>query len=88
MSRVCEFRLPNNETLNVYNIGYLFVIFFFSLQDLQKQIEAHEHVFENLQKSGRQIVQSGNPDSHTLQRKLQDMNQRWVALKIKTSEVR
>ena len=70
------------------------------LQDLQAEIESHQHVFESLQTTGRQMVRSSAPtepeppppaalsDSTSLQRRLEEMNQRWVRLKTKSMEIR
>ena len=70
---------------------------FFNLQDLQAEIETHQHAFDSLQSQGKQMAQAADgsgtkpvlaADSSTLQRRLEEMNQRWVRLKTKSMEIR
>ena len=63
------------------------------LQDLQAEIEAHQHVFESLNNTGRSLVRveaaSDDPkDGKVLAKRLDDMNTRWMQLKTKSVEIR
>ena len=63
---------------------------FSMFQDLQVEIETNQHVFSSLAATGIQVtkpsdktVQSGN-----LQKRIDDMNERWQQLKSKSVEIR
>ena len=60
------------------------------MQDLQCEIEAHQHAFESLNTTGRQMVRNAETkeEGPVLQQRLDDMNQRWVRLKTKSVEIR
>ncbi len=59
------------------------------LQDLQAEIEAHQHVFESLNATGREILRGCEAtQAATLQKRMDDMNQRWGKLKAKSMEIR
>ena len=58
-------------------------------QDLQSEIEAHQHVFESLNTTGQQIIRGVDEQQAAgLQMRLEEMNQRWVKLKTKSVEIR
>ncbi|KAK2162350.1 hypothetical protein LSH36_100g09007 [Paralvinella palmiformis] len=58
-------------------------------QDLQSEIEAHQHVFESLNTTGQQILRGvDDQQAAGLQMRLEEMNQRWVKLKTKSVEIR
>jgi hypothetical protein len=59
--------------------------FISSLQDLQSEIEAHRVVYDRLDGTGRKLLGSltSQEDAIMLQRRLDEMNQRWNHLKSK-----
>ena len=61
----------------------------FSLQDLQSEIEQHQHAFETLQTTGQSVARGADgADGKLLSRRLDEMNQRWTRLKSKSVEIR
>lgn len=71
---------------------YLFnyEIFSSTLQDLQSEIEAHRVVYDRLDGTGRKLLGSltSQEDAIMLQRRLDEMNQRWNHLKSKSLAIR
>lgn len=63
---------------------------FFSLQDLQSEIETHRDVYTSLNGTGRKLLSSlaSQDDAVMLQRRLDEMNQRWHHLKAKSMAIR
>lgn len=61
-----------------------------SLQDLQSEIEAHRVVYDRLDGTGRKLLGSltSQEDAIMLQRRLDEMNQRWNHLKSKSLAIR
>ncbi|XP_013413171.1 dystrophin isoform X2 [Lingula anatina] len=58
-------------------------------QDLQTEIDSHQYAFEKLNGTGHQLVRNLEPDeASTLQRRLEEMNQRWIKLQNKSLEIR
>ena len=59
-------------------------------QDLQAEIEVHEHAYASLQATGRQILQQPEKgiELRQLQSRLDEMNQRWNRLRSKSMEIR
>lgn len=60
------------------------------LQDLQSEIEGHRDVFFSLTGAGRKLLGSlaSQDDAVMLQRRLDEMNQRWHNLKDKSMAIR
>ena len=60
------------------------------LQDLQSEIEAHRVVYDRLDGTGRKLLSSltSQEDAIMLQRRLDEMNQRWNHLKSKSLAIR
>ena len=60
------------------------------VQDLQSEIEAHQHAFESINTTGRHMVRNAETkeEGPELQERLDTMNQRWVQLKTKSVEIR
>lgn len=60
------------------------------LQDLQSEIESHKDVFASLNGTGRKLLSSlaSQDDAVMLQRRLDEMNQRWHHLKAKSMAIR
>nr|CAD7454665.1 unnamed protein product [Timema tahoe] len=59
-------------------------------QDLQSEIESHRDVFSSLNGTGRKLLSSlaSQDDAVMLQRRLDEMNQRWHHLKAKSMAIR
>ncbi|KAI8520836.1 hypothetical protein Bbelb_005900 [Branchiostoma belcheri] len=59
-------------------------------QDLQAEIDAHQDVWSSLNDTGRHILQSIEhcEDAQMLQRRLENMNDRWTALRSKSLDIR
>ena len=66
-----------------YNVAFLW-------QDLQSEIESHKDVFASLNGTGRKLLSSlaSQDDAVMLQRRLDEMNQRWHHLKAKSMAIR
>ncbi len=63
--------------------------FLLCLQDLQSEIEQHQHAFETLQTTGQSVARGAdNTDGKVLSRRLEEMNRRWCSLKSKSVEIR
>lgn len=62
----------------------------FMFQDLQSEIETHKDVYAALNGSGRKLLSSlpSKDDAVMLQRRLDEMNQRWHHLKAKSMAIR
>ncbi|KYQ55189.1 Dystrophin, isoform D [Trachymyrmex zeteki] len=60
------------------------------LQDLQSEIETHRDVYASLNGTGRKLLSSlaSQDDAVMLQRRLDEMNQRWHHLKAKSMAIR
>jgi chromosome segregation ATPase len=60
------------------------------LKDLQSEIESHRDVFASLNGTGRKLLSSlaSQDDAVMLQRRLDEMNQRWHHLKAKSMAIR
>ncbi|XP_063241315.1 dystrophin, isoforms A/C/F/G/H-like [Bacillus rossius redtenbacheri] len=60
------------------------------LKDLQSEIETHRDVFSSLNGTGRKLLSSlaSQDDAVMLQRRLDEMNQRWHHLKAKSMAIR
>lgn len=63
---------------------------FLLLQDVQCEIESHKEVFSSLNGTGRKLLGSltSQDDAVMLQRRLDEMNQRWHHLKNKSMAIR
>lgn len=59
-------------------------------QDLQSEIETHRGVYDRLDNTGRKLLGSltSQEDAVMLQRRLDEMNQRWNNLKSKSIAIR
>lgn len=81
--------LKNAKKIFIYFIFDLF-FFFVSLQDLQSEIETHRVVYDRLDGTGRKLLGSltSQEDAVMLQRRLDEMNQRWNHLKSKSIAIR
>lgn len=68
----------------------IFPTFFRSFQDLQSEIETHRVVYDRLDGTGRKLLGSltSQEDAVMLQRRLDEMNQRWNNLKSKSIAIR
>ena len=77
-----------------YSCGLIPGMFFYNvtffLQDLQSEIESHRDVFASLNGTGRKLLSSlaSQDDAVMLQRRLDEMNQRWHHLKAKSMAIR
>lgn len=69
---------------------YFISIVMFYLQDLQSEIESHRVVYDRLDNTGRKLLGSltSQEDAVMLQRRLDEMNQRWNHLKSKSIAIR
>jgi hypothetical protein len=74
----------DGRTVFFYSIAFLL------LQDLQSEIESHRDVFASLNGTGRKLLSSlaSQDDAVMLQRRLDEMNQRWHHLKAKSMAIR
>ncbi|KAJ9573772.1 hypothetical protein L9F63_008855, partial [Diploptera punctata] len=70
--------------------GYEIRVYCCLLQDLQSEIESHRDVFSSLNGTGRKLLSSlaSQDDAVMLQRRLDEMNQRWHHLKAKSMAIR
>lgn len=70
--------------------NFLTVVFSSLLQDLQSEIETHRVVYDRLDGTGRKLLGSltSQEDAVMLQRRLDEMNQRWNNLKSKSIAIR
>lgn len=69
----------------------LFIYYFFLLfQDIQLEIENNRDVFNSLSASGKNLLNNlaSQEDAVMLQRRLDEMNQRWQHLKTKSMAIR
>lgn len=66
------------------------VVLFYLSQDLQSEIETHRDVYTSLNGTGRKLLSSlsSQEDAVMLQRRLDEMNQRWNHLKAKSMAIR
>lgn len=86
---VCVFFFANS-----FNLFELFNSFRYAcalvLQDLQSEIETHRVVYDRLDGTGRKLLGSltSQEDAVMLQRRLDEMNQRWNNLKSKSIAIR
>lgn len=66
------------------------VLYMFFAQDIQLEIENHRDVFCSLNTSGKKLLNSlaSQEDAVMLQRRLDEMNQRWHHLKTKSMAIR
>ncbi|XP_078699259.1 dystrophin-like isoform X33 [Branchiostoma floridae x Branchiostoma belcheri] len=73
--------LDDQEHLKVWRDQY---------RDLQAEIDAHQDVWSSLNDTGRHILQSIEhcEDAQMLQRRLENMNDRWTALRSKSLDIR
>lgn len=77
--------------LLIFLEGYFcLTIYSFFLQDLQSEIETHRIVYDRLDGTGRKLLSSltSQEDAVMLQRRLDEMNQRWNHLKSKSIAIR
>ena len=59
------------------------------LQDLQLEIESHQHVLDSLDATGARAQRGAEPArAHSIQQRIDGMSQRWVQLKSKSVEIR
>jgi hypothetical protein len=75
---------------DLMNYSYRCWDWFPLLQDLQSEIESHRDVFASLNGTGRKLLSSlaSQDDAVMLQRRLDEMNQRWHHLKAKSMAIR
>lgn len=75
------------STLHMMMVVLIFVPLF---QDLQSEIETHRDVYASLTGTGRRLLGSlsSQEDAVMLQRRLDEMNQRWHHLKAKSMAIR
>lgn len=78
------------KPLNYFASKYGELIFNNFLQDLQSEIETHRVVYDRLDGTGRKLLGSltSQEDAVMLQRRLDEMNQRWNHLKSKSIAIR
>jgi hypothetical protein len=59
-------------------------------KELQKEIDNHNHLHANLNNTSQKIIESykKQADKETLQRRIDDINRRWVLLRKKSLEIR
>ncbi len=71
------------ESVNLFSSLFYF-------QDLQSEIEQHQHAFETLQTTGASVAHGAadGADRAALSRRLDEMNQRWLRLRSKSVEIR
>lgn len=76
-----------NSTKRTRNLSPFYSIYF---QDLQSEIESHRVVYDRLDNTGRKLLGSltSQEDAVMLQRRLDEMNQRWNHLKAKSIAIR
>ncbi|KAH9639552.1 hypothetical protein HF086_012403 [Spodoptera exigua] len=74
----------------LYEQMMMVLILIFLLQDLQSEIETHRDVYASLTGTGRRLLGSlsSQEDAVMLQRRLDEMNQRWHHLKAKSMAIR
>ncbi|WAR08807.1 DMDD-like protein [Mya arenaria] len=59
------------------------------LKDLQAEVDSHQGGFDSLTGAGQQLsTRMGGADLQQLQRRLEEMNQRWLALMTKSMQIR
>lgn len=93
---ILPFSFPFFSPKNIYFIFFHIrenkTTFFFAfiLQDLQSEIETHRVVYDRLDGTGRKLLGSltSQEDAVMLQRRLDEMNQRWNNLKSKSIAIR
>jgi len=76
--------------INIEGRSFVFTTLPFIWQDLQSEIESHRDVFASLNGTGRKLLSSlaSQDDAVMLQRRLDEMNQRWHHLKAKSMAIR
>jgi len=76
--------------INIERRSSIFTTLPFIWQDLQSEIESHRDVFASLGGTGRNLLSSlaSQEDAVMLQRRLDEMNQRWHHLKAKSIAIR
>ena len=69
---------------------HLYKCFFFIFQDLQIEIDTERENYLNLTATGRKILSQieGQEDASIIQKRLEEMNQRWNYLKAKSIAIR
>nr|CAD7442971.1 unnamed protein product [Timema bartmani] len=85
--------LTTGGSSGLHRWGEYFRCFFYdgcSVFDLQSEIESHRDVFSSLNGTGRKLLSSlaSQDDAVMLQRRLDEMNQRWHHLKAKSMAIR
>ena len=74
------------------NISREFVMYkllFVMFQDLQAEVDANKGTYDSLNTAGNQLTRTMvAADAQRLQRRLEEMNQRWVNLMTKSMEIR
>ncbi|XP_024942886.1 dystrophin, isoforms A/C/F/G/H isoform X6 [Cephus cinctus] len=82
-------RRPQHQ-LKVRNMTLLSNTIFLDDHDLQSEIETHRDVYASLNGTGRKLLSSlaSQDDAVMLQRRLDEMNQRWHHLKAKSMAIR
>lgn len=93
---ILPFSFPFFSPKNIYFIFFHIhqnkntFFFAFILQDLQSEIETHRVVYDRLDGTGRKLLGSltSQEDAVMLQRRLDEMNQRWNNLKSKSIAIR
>lgn len=71
-------------------IDHLVELSFFIFQDLQIEIDTERENYLNLTATGRKILSQieGQEDASIIQKRLEEMNQRWNYLKAKSIAIR
>lgn len=63
--------------------------YFFYFQDLQAEVDANKGTYDSLNTAGNQLTRTMvAADAQRLQRRLEEMNQRWINLMTKSMEIR
>jgi len=76
--------------INIERRSFIFTTLPFIWQELQSEIESHRDVFASLNGTGRKLLSSltSQDDAVMLQRRLEEMNQRWHHLKANSIAIR
>jgi hypothetical protein len=65
------------------------MIAYVHVQDLKGELDSHQNTYDVIQATGQHLLRAvGRSDSATLQRRLDQMNERWDRLRLRSAEIR
>lgn len=57
-------------------------------QDLQGEVDSHQNSYDVIVATGQHMLKAAGSDSAALQRRLDEMNNRWDKLRLRSAEIR